>query len=185
MKKKIKIKDQDIDYVARRSKRAKRLRLAVYCDGSFIVTIPRGFSISRAEEFILKQAEWVLEKLNIMKGRSQSRVFMRRSRQEYLKLRSDAQTMVQAKVDKFNELYKLKYNKVTIRNQKTRWGSCSKKGNLNFNYKIVFLPEKYAEYIIVHELCHLQEFNHSRKFWDLVSVALPDCRKLARDLRRI
>lgn len=185
MKNKIKIKDQDINYVARRSKRAKRLRLAVYCDGSFVVTIPRGFSISRAEEFILKQAEWVLNKMNIMKGRRQNRIFMRRSHREYLRLRDEARMMVREKVDKFNELYHLKYNKVTIRNQKTRWGSCSKKGNLNFNYKIVLLPEKYAEYIIVHELCHLQEFNHSRKFWDLVAVAVPDCRKIARDLRNI
>lgn len=185
MKKKIKIKDQDIDYVARRSQRAKRLRLAVYCDGSCVVTIPRGFSIARAEEFIKRQAEWVLEKMNIMKGRQQNGLFASRNQQEYLRLRNEARVLVREKVEKFNALYNFQYHKISVKNQKTRWGSCSKNGNLNFNYKIILLPEKFAEYIIVHELCHLQEFNHSRKFWDLVAVAMPDCRKIARELRKI
>ena len=84
----------------------------------------------------------------------------------------------------FNGVYKFKFNKVNIRNQKTRWGSCSAKGNINFNYKIALLPERLADYIIVHELCHLGEFNHSRKFWDLVVEAIPDHREIRSELKQ-
>lgn len=74
-------------------------------------------------------------------------------------------------------------NRVAIRDTKSRWGSCSKKGNLNFNYRIAFLPPRLADYIVVHELCHLQEFNHSQKFWDLVSLAVPDYKILRKELK--
>ena len=85
----------------------------------------------------------------------------------------------------FNQIYGFQYNKINIRNQKTRWGSCSKKGNLNFNYKIALLPEKYADYIVVHELCHLKEFNHSRSFWNLVARTIPDFRERKKRIKNI
>jgi len=88
------------------------------------------------------------------------------------------------KVAKFNKIYGFEYNKINIKNQKTRWGSCSKKGNLNFNYKIALLPERMAEYIVVHELCHLGEFNHSRKFWNLVAKTMPEYQEITEDLKR-
>ena len=75
--------------------------------------------------------------------------------------------------------------RLSVRNQRTRWGSCSRTGNLNFNYKIALLPEPLADYIIAHELCHLGEFNHSQAFWDLVAVAIPDYRERRAELRRI
>lgn len=185
MKNKIKLKDKDVDYILRKSRRAKRMRLAVYCDGSFVVTLPRGFSVARAEEFIKRQAEWVLEKIGIMSKIGAGSIFSKVSRREYLKLKQDAFVLAETKVQKLNEFYRLKYNKISIRNQKTRWGSCSRKGNLNFNYKIVLLPEKYAEYIVAHELCHLQEFNHSRKFWDLVAKTIPDYKQRIREMRSL
>ena len=74
-------------------------------------------------------------------------------------------------------------NKINIKNQKTRWGSCTKSKNLNLNYKIIFLPKKHQDYIIVHEMCHLKEFNHSHKFWSLVSKTLPDYLEIKVELR--
>lgn len=76
------------------------------------------------------------------------------------------------------------YGRISIKNVKSRWGSCSKKGNLNFNYHIALLPPHLADYIIVHELCHLSEFNHGKGFWDLVAKAVPAWRELREELKK-
>lgn len=100
----------------------------------------------------------------------------------YIKYKKDAATLVKERLEYFNQFYNYKYGRVAIRNQKTRWGSCSKKGNLNFNYKIVLLSPKQADYIIVHELCHLKEFNHSERFWILVAKVVPDYKEVRKSL---
>lgn len=66
------------------------------------------------------------------------------------------------------------YGRISIREQKTRWGSCSSKGNLNFNWRLIFAPEEVVDYIVVHELAHRKEMNHSRAFYDVVASVLPD-----------
>lgn len=88
-------------------------------------------------------------------------------------------------VEKYRTSYPFPYNKITIRNQKTRWGSCSKAGNLNFNFRIIFLPPHLADYLVVHELCHLRQFNHSEKFWQLIGQVVPDFMKCRRELKLI
>ncbi len=85
-----------------------------------------------------------------------------------------ARALVHEKLKEWNTHYHHTYNSVAIRNQKSRWGSCSKKGNLNFHYRLLMLPVPLLDYIIVHELCHLREFNHSKNFWDLVAQTIPD-----------
>ncbi len=82
----------------------------------------------------------------------------------------------------YNNHYQLSYNKVRVKNTKTMWGSCSEKANLNFNYKVALLPIELADYIIVHELCHLKEFNHSQRFWDLVAKTIPNYDALRKKL---
>jgi hypothetical protein len=109
----------------------------------------------------------------------------RKKNEDFLINKERARVFVKEKIVKLNTRYNFTYNHISIKNQKTRWGSCSKKGNLNFNYKIVTLPEHLAEYIIVHELCHLGEFNHSQKFWDLVARTVPDYKKKRNELRKI
>lgn len=183
MKKKITLKNEEVEYVLKESQRAKRLRLAIYCDGSFVVTMPRGFSLMKMEEFILQKAGWVLKKLGIMRKRSRNLVFVKRSKRDYLKLKNQALKVAEEKIEKFNKVYGFKFNQIAIKNQKTRWGSCSKKGNLNYNYKIALLPDKLADYIIVHELCHLRQFNHSRGFWELVEKSIPNYREIRRKIR--
>lgn len=103
---------------------------------------------------------------------------------DYLKYKDKTLILAKERLEYFNTFYNFKYNKVVIRNQKTRWGSCSRKGNLNFNYKIALLPPKSADYIIVHELCHLGEFNHSRNFWNLVSQTVPEYQDIRKSLKK-
>jgi predicted metal-dependent hydrolase len=109
----------------------------------------------------------------------------RRNRPNYLANKEAARALVHARLLHFNTLYKHQLKKIFIKNHKSRWGSCSQKGNLNFNYKIVFLPPEVADYVIVHELCHLKEFNHSQAFWAEVSKALPHYVAFRKELRRL
>jgi len=102
----------------------------------------------------------------------------------YLKYKKEAFVVVVGRVEFYNNIYKYSLNSISIRNQKTRWGSCSEKRNLNFNYKILFLPKKMRDYIIVHEICHLKEFNHSKKFWLLVGKSVPDYLEIRKQLRK-
>ncbi len=107
------------------------------------------------------------------------------SKTEYLKYKEQARTLVKERLEYYNKFYGFVYNKIAIRNQRSRWGSCSKKGNLNFNYKLALLPQKMSDYVIVHELCHLGEFNHSIKFWDLVRKTAPDYKKIRKEIKSI
>ena len=114
-------------------------------------------------------------------------IFFRRKKinKDYVSKKIDAQKKVRAKVEIFNTFYNFTYKKITVRNQRTRWGSCSKNGGLNFNYRLIYLPEKLLDYVVVHELCHLKEFNHSRRFWDLVFQTIPDYKNRKLELRNI
>lgn len=110
-------------------------------------------------------------------------MFARRNRKQYLSLREDARTLVKARIAYYNQHYQVPIKKIFIKNHKSRWGSCSEKGNLNFNYKLALLPPALADYIIVHELCHLCEFNHSSRFWAKVAEVLPNHKELRSQLR--
>jgi len=169
-------------YSIRKSARARRARIAVYADASVVLTLPWWFREVNAEQFINKKRSWILKSLNYFK-RFGNRVIVKSGKREYKKYRAQALALAAAKVEQWNKFYGFSYNKVNIKNQKTRWGSCSKKGNLNFNYKIVHLPENILDYLIVHELCHLKEFNHSQNFWSLVSQAQPNYKTLRKSLR--
>ena len=160
--------EKKIAYTLKKSKRAKRVRLAVYCDGSVVVTSPFGIQQSIIEKFISAKKQWVWNKIEFFKS-VDSKAIRTFSHTDYLENK--------------NKTYGFLFNKIFIKNQKTRWGSCSGKQNLNLNYKIVFLPQKHRDYIIVHEMCHLKEFNHSRKFWALIEKALPNYLEIKKELR--
>jgi len=107
------------------------------------------------------------------------------ARGTYLEHRERARALVTARLIHFNQTYGFTYGQIAIRDQRSRWGSCSSKGNLNFNYRIALLPPHLADYIIVHELCHRGEFNHSQRFWDLVARTFPDYLALRAELKKI
>lgn len=177
MLKQIIFANQKIIYKLKTSYRARRLRLSVALDSSVTLTVPHGMSGVVAERFLHKKVFWILKTLARLKNHNQ-RLVPKFSKLEYMKYKQPALKLAWAKVSELNQHYNFQFNKISIRNQKTRWGSCSRKGNLNFNYKIVFLPEAQLNYLVVHELCHLKEFNHSKAFWSLVAETIPNYRQL-------
>ncbi len=103
----------------------------------------------------------------------------------YLEHKELARTLILDRLEYFNQYYQLSWNRVAIRNQRRCWGSCSANKNLNFNYKILFLPPHLQDYIIVHELCHLTHLHHKEVFWDLVAQQIPEYKKALHELREI
>jgi hypothetical protein len=96
-----------------------------------------------------------------------------------------ARTLLHDRLEHFNRYYGQIYNRVAIRDQRRCWGSCSSKGNLNFSYKLLFLPPCLRDYIVVHELCHLRVLNHSADFWMVVAEVMPDYAERAATLRTL
>jgi predicted metal-dependent hydrolase len=103
----------------------------------------------------------------------------------YLNHKKQARELTLTRLNHFNQYYQLTWNRVAIRNQKRCWGSCSSKKNLNFNYKILFLPSHLQDYIVVHEMCHLKHLNHGQEFWRLVAEQLPNYDSHRAELRMI
>ena len=107
----------------------------------------------------------------------------KRSHEHYQKHKEEARSLTLARLNHFNKHYNLTWNRIAIRDTKTRWGSCSAKKNLNFNYRILFLPPHLQDYIIVHELCHLKHLNHSQDFWSLVAETVPNYKNNIKELK--
>lgn len=108
---------------------------------------------------------------------------MRRGTAPYKEAVERTRALVMTRLAYWSQVYGISHGRVFIRKQKTRWGSCSRAGNLNFNYRVGFLPLHLVDYIIVHELCHIPQQNHSPAFWALVEIAFPHAKQLRRELR--
>lgn len=109
----------------------------------------------------------------------------RQPTKHYLTHKEMARGFVHERLAAINVHYSFLYKRVFIKNQKSCWGSCSERGNLNFNYKLLFLPPHIADYVIIHELCHLAELNHSPRFWLLVAQICPEYKKCRKELKTI
>ncbi len=172
-----------LTYTLKRSTRARALRLAVYPDGEVVVTAPARLHLGIVEQFIQQKVSWIEEKLAYVKKKGIG-IYIKTTPADFTKHKPAALALVEEKLQIFNVHYKFTYHRIAVRNQKSRWGSCSKKGNLNFNYKIALLPERLVDYIVVHELCHVQEFNHSANFWSLVTETIPNHKALRAELKK-
>jgi predicted metal-dependent hydrolase len=97
--------------------------------------------------------------------------------------REKAEETIRDRLEHFNEHYGFRYNRVTMRDQKSRWGSCSRMGNINFNWRLIMAPIEVIDYVVVHEMCHLKEMNHSYRFWALVAQIMPEHKKYRKWLK--
>jgi predicted metal-dependent hydrolase len=161
--------------------RAIRLGLRVHPGGRVVVTVPPGASPLSVERFMRRYRAWV-ERARERMSRFQPRPSRKEARQAYAVHKEAARRLAYAKIAQFAPLYGVSVSAVSIRDQKTRWGSCSRNARLSFNYRIALLPERLAEYIVVHELCHLLAFDHSARFWALVARAVPEHKSLRKTL---
>lgn len=170
-------------YRIRSTRRSRYMRMTVHETGDVVVSVPRVFDALAVERFVAKHADWVLRVLDKMKRRAAA-IGLPGGRADYLAKREAARRLICAEVDRCNQWYGFSYARISIRNQKGCWGSCSRRQNLNFNYRLIYLPPELREYVIVHELCHLLVFGHGKLFWDEVGRAVPDWRERRKALRR-
>lgn len=173
-------------YEIRESKRARNLRITVYPDGRVVITKPLCISTEKAHVFAARRLKWINQQVARFKKRGSMHPPLpkpRRGTKAYTEAIQSARAFVHARLPELNRAYGFTYGTISIRNQKTRWGSCSARGNLSFNYRILYLPPALQDYLLVHELAHLKEHNHSVHFWNLVAKTIPEYQKLRTQLR--
>ncbi len=107
---------------------------------------------------------------------------MRRGTKPYKEAVERTRVLVTERAAYWSKAFGITYRTIAIRKQKTRWGSCSRAGNLNFNYRLGFLPVELADYVVVHELCHVVHHNHGKAFWELLATAYPNWKELRAQL---
>jgi predicted metal-dependent hydrolase len=171
-------------YTTITSKRARRIRIAVYPDSRVVVTRPRGMALAKVEAFVQTKQAWIESKLQDTQ-RLGSPDLRTSDQMHFLLNRNAARKLVKEKLEQWNQVYNFEFGFFSIKKLKTRWGSCSPNGDMSFNYKILFLSEPLQDFVIIHELCHLRVRNHGRDFWNLVGLAKPQFRELQQQLRMI
>lgn len=175
--------NRKLTYELRRSIRSKHIRMTVSCDGRVAVSMPPFVPAFLADRFLREKAEWLFGKLDRLPSEPPLALPYGGNR-EYERHRARALAFVTERALHWNRIYGFEHGRISVRNQKTRWGSCSKQGNLSFNWRLLFLPPEMADYVVVHELCHLSRFDHSEEFWDLVTRTIPDHREIRKKMRR-
>lgn len=164
----------------------KTVAIQVNSDLSVTVRAPRSASEKDIEEILKKKEAWIskhIEKIKETKERFEAELTEKLTREKVIALAEEALKVIPARVEYFAKVIGVTYGKITIRNQKTRWGSCSSKGNLNFNCLLMLAPLEVLDYVVVHELCHRKQMNHSKAFWLEVEKVLPDYKEARKWLK--
>lgn len=178
-----------IEVAVRESSRARLIRVVAHADGTVEVVVPRRTPQRAVDRTLETHSEWLARQLARSSARKlgiqrhdvvwlhgQPRPLPRASSLETW-YRERAREAVHDVISREAARLDLRYARVTIRDQRTRWGSCSSLGNLSFNWRLVIAPLEVLEYVVVHELCHLREHNHSQAFWQLVAEARPSYKR--------
>ena len=157
----------------------KTLAVQIRADGTAIARAPLRMSKARILDFLYEKASWIC----MQQERMRTRISVRQQEGIHLdaeqekRLRAQAKVVLEQRTDYFARQIGVTYGRITVRDQKTRWGSCSQAGNLNFNFRLILAPPEVLDYVVVHELCHRRQMNHSAQFWQEVAQVLPDYRE--------
>jgi|GEM_PF-519773 len=170
------------EYNLRHYQNSKHIRITVKPDGSVNVSAPKRVAKSDIDKFVAEKSDWIKKQQDTY-AKSRTSTQHVDDKRSYASYKDAALRLVTRRVEHFNDHYGFRYSKIRINNTKTQWGSCSATKVLSFNYRVAFLPPSLVDYLVVHELCHLQEFNHSPRFWRLVAETIPNYKE-ARKLMR-
>ncbi len=165
-----------------RSKRARRLVISVSCSKGVRIAVPTCGSKKEALEFLQHKEQWVQRQLARIE---QDKIRKKAFEDVYLQIdKVEAQRRLEDKVKQLAKKHGFTCNKISIRNQRTRWGSCSPQNNISLNMKLVLLPEELIDYVILHELVHTRIHNHGKKFWAELDRYVGDARTKAKIFRQ-
>lgn len=150
-------------------------------DGRVILRAPKRLKDKDAEKIIREHEKWISEKLIEQRKRKEKKVELTEA--QIIDLKREARAYFESKIASFSKIMNLKYGRITITSANTRFGSCSSKGNISFSYRLMLYPETAREYVIVHELAHLIEMNHSKRFYAIVERYMPDYKERRKQLK--
>ena len=176
--------EDEIEYRIIKCGRRKTMGIVIDRSGSVEVRIPRWVTYAAAEEFVKERHDWIVKSRKKMLARKD-----KHDEKNWEKVKQDniawmskrGEELFKDKVRAWAQKIGVTYNRITIRDASTRWGSCSAKGNLAFTWKVFVMPERLVDYLVVHELSHLRYMNHSRDFWELVGTYIPDYKKIKKE----
>ena len=157
----------------------KTISLEIKGDLSVLIRAPRTATDRQIIRFAEEKANWLCRKYAEMQKRSRERESAEINKNQFDSVtvqyyRRHARKVLLEKTAYYAAQMGVSYGRIAVKEQKTRWGSCSSQGNLNFNWKLILMPEEILDYVVVHELAHLIEMNHSPRFWAEVARILPD-----------
>lgn len=168
---------EKIEYIIKKSRRTT-ISVQITPDQKLLVKAPAYTSIKEVEDFLREKRDWIIKQINRTKVTSQQAAQMGiLSDKEIRKLKRDAKKIIPERVEYYAKLSGITYNRIFIRLQKSRWGSCSVEGNLNFNALLALMPLEVLDSVVVHELCHRRHMDHSKAFYDEVLKIFPDYKK--------
>lgn len=162
--------DPQVEYRVLRSNR-KTIALEILPDGSVVVRCPSRASEESIRRFVEQKSPWLRKHLEKFRNIPAREPF---GHETLLTLRQEAADYIPGRAAHFAPLVGVTYRSITIRCQHSRWGSCSVQGNLNFNCLLMLVPKDVLDYVVVHELCHRKQMNHSPAFWEEVERVLPN-----------
>jgi len=159
--------------------------LEISPSGEVIVRAPEAATSAFIRSFVEAKQSWIDKHLAIVLAkRDRSRTLPCLTTEEISRLKKEAKPVFESRVYFYALLLGVTYDRITVRLQRSRWGSCSEKGNLNFNALLLLSPPRVLDYVVVHELCHRKEMNHSARFWAEVASVIPDWKEQRSWLRQ-
>ncbi len=169
--------EYDIEYTS-----GKSILIAVK-DGHLVVKAPRKVKQETIDEALKKHRLWISRRLNESEIKKQNEELLTPERIKSMK--TEAREYLSDKTEHYSKIMHIKYGRITITSAKTRLGSCSSSGNISYSYRLMLYPEPAREYVVVHELAHLFEMNHSPKFYSIIERVLPDYKERKKLLKSI